>query len=54
MNKFYNEEITIAEVPVEWQEEIQRRVNERIAMQGTLKEQPISSEEFYQMVEEVL
>lgn len=54
VNKLYNEEITLADVPIEWQEEIQRRVDERIEQQGALEEQPISSEEFYQMVEEVL
>ena len=45
VDKLYNEEITIAEVPTEWREEIQRRVDERIAMQGTLEEQDISAEE---------
>ena len=45
VDKLYNEEITLAEVPTEWQEEIQRRVDERIAMQGTLEEQDISAEE---------
>lgn len=45
VNKLYNEEITLAEVPEEWQEEIQRRVDERIAMQGILEEQDISAEE---------
>ena len=45
VDKLYNEEITLAEVPTEWQEGIQRRVDERIAMQGTLEEQDISAEE---------
>lgn len=45
VNKLYNEEITIAEVPAEWQEEIQRRVDERIAAQGALAEQDISADE---------
>lgn len=45
VNKLYNEEIAIAEVPTEWQEEIQRRVNERIEQQGALEEQDISAEE---------
>lgn len=30
VNKLYNGEITIEDVPTEWQEEIQRRVDERI------------------------
>lgn len=45
VNRLYSGEITLAEVPAEWQEEIQRRVDERIAMQGTLEEQDISAEE---------
>lgn len=32
--KLYNGEITIDAVPVEWQEEITRRVNERIAAEA--------------------
>ena len=45
VDKLYNGEITIDDVPAEWKEEIQRRVDERIAMQGTLEEQDISAEE---------
>lgn len=45
VDKLYNDEITLAEVPAEWKEEIQRRVDERIAMQGTLEEQELSAEE---------
>ena len=45
VDKLYNGEITIDEVPVEWQEEIQQRVNERIAAEGTLEEQDLSAEE---------
>ena len=45
VDSLYNGEITIDDVPTEWQEEIQRRVEERIAMQGTAEEQPISAEE---------
>ena len=45
VDKLYSGEITIVEVPAEWQEEITRRVNERIAMQGTMEEQDISAEE---------
>ena len=54
VDKLYNEEITIEDVPSEWQEEIQRRVNERIEMEETLEEQEISSDEFYSMIEKVL
>ena len=45
VDSLYNGEITIDSVPTEWQEEIQRRVDERIANQGTLEEQDISAEE---------
>lgn len=44
-NKLYNGEITIDAVPVDWQEEIQRRVDERIAAKGTAEEQDIPAEE---------
>lgn len=44
-NKLYNGEITIDAVPVDWQEEIQRRVDERIAAEGSAEEQDISAEE---------
>lgn len=53
-NQLYNGEITISDVPTEWQEEIQRRVDERIAAEGEAEEQPVSSDEFYSMIEEVL
>ena len=45
VNKLYNGEITIADVPTEWKEEIQRRVDERIAAEGTAEEQDIPAEE---------
>ena len=45
VNKLYSGEITIDAVPVDWQEEIQRRVGERIAAEGTAEEQDISAEE---------
>ena len=54
VNQLYNGEITIDAVPAEWQEEIQRRVDERIAAEGEAEEQPISSDEFYSMIEGVL
>ena len=43
--KLYSGEITIDAVPVDWQEEIQRRVDERISAEGTAEEQDISAEE---------
>ena len=45
VNKLYSSEITIDAVPVDWQEEIQRRVDERIAAEGTAEEQDIPAEE---------
>ena len=45
VDKLYGGEITIDEVPPDWQEEIQRRVDERIAAEGEAEEQDISAEE---------
>ena len=45
VDKLYNGEITIADVPNDWKEEIQRRVDERIQADGEAEEQPISAEE---------
>ena len=45
VDSLYNGEITIDHVPTEWQEEIQRRVEERIAAEGEADEQDISAEE---------
>lgn len=45
VDKLYNGEITIDDVPTDWQEEIQRRVDERIAAEGEAAEQEISAEE---------
>lgn len=59
VNKLYANEITIVDVPTDWQEEIQRRVNERIAADGEAAdgeaaEQPISGDELMTMMEAVL
>lgn len=45
VDKLYSGEITIEDVPADWQEEIQRRVNERIEAEGAAEEQDISAEE---------
>lgn len=45
VGKLYSGEITIEDVPEEWQEEIQRRVDERIQADGEAENQPISAEE---------
>ena len=45
VNRLYSGEIAIDAVPAPWQEEIQRRVDERIAAEGSAEEQDISAEE---------
>lgn len=45
VDKLYTGEITIADVPTEWQKEIQRRVDERIAAEGAAAEQDIPADE---------
>lgn len=45
VDKLYSGEITIDSVPAEWKEEIQRRVEERIAADGAADEQDIPAEE---------
>lgn len=54
VNKLYSGAITIDDVPSEWQEEIQRRVDERIAADGEESEQDISGDELMLMMEAVL
>lgn len=54
VNQLYNGEIRINDVPEGWQEEIQRRVDERIAAEGMAEEQEISGDEFLSMIKEVL
>ena len=49
VDKLYSGEITIDEVPAAWQEEIQRRVDERRAAESEAAEQPISGDEFLSM-----
>lgn len=50
----YNGEISIDSVPAEWRDEIQRRVNERIAAEGEAAQQEISGDELLNMIEGVL
>lgn len=45
VDKLYLGDITLTDVPAEWQEEIQRRVDERIAAEGEAAMQDISAEE---------
>ena len=50
VDKLYSGEITLADVPTDWQEEIQRRVDERIAAEGTAAEQDIPAEEALEII----
>lgn len=54
VDQLYSGEITIDDVPTDWQEEIQRRVNERIAAEGEAAQQDISGDELMAMIEGVL
>lgn len=45
VDKLYSGEITLEDIPAEWQEEIQHRVDERIAADGEAAMQDISAEE---------
>lgn len=45
VNQLYSGEITLDDVPADCQEEIQRRVDERIAAEGSAEEQDIPAEE---------
>ena len=54
VDQLYTGAITIDDVPTDWQEEIQRRVNERIAADGEAAQQEISGDELMNMIEGVL
>ena len=45
VDRLYNGEITIEEMPEQWREEVQRRVDERIAAEGAAEEQDLPAEE---------
>ena len=45
VDQLYTGAITIADVPEAWREEIQRRVDERVAAEGAAAEQDTSAEE---------
>lgn len=44
-NNLYNGEITAEDIPAEWREEIQRRVDERIEREAEAAEQDIPADE---------
>lgn len=50
VDKLYSGEITIDAVPAAWQEEIQRRVDERIAADGAAEEQDIPAEQALEII----
>lgn len=50
VDALYSGEITLADVPADWQEEIQRRVDERITAEGTIDEQDIPAEEVLDII----
>lgn len=54
VNRLYKGEITLSDIPTDWQKEIQERVDNMKAQKEEEQKQEISSEEFYSMVEEVL
>lgn len=45
VDSLYSGTITLEDVPADWQEEIQRRVDERIQREGEMEEQDLSAEE---------
>ena len=45
VSKLYEGEITIDDVPAEWREEIQKRVDERIEEEAAEEERELSAEE---------
>lgn len=49
-DKLYGGEIAIDDIPADWREEIQRRVGERIAVEGAADEQDIPAEEALEII----
>lgn len=45
VDSLYSGTITLEDVPADWREEIQRRVDERIQREGEMEEQDLSAEE---------
>ena len=54
VDQLYNKEITIYEIPEEWQEEIQRRVNDRISIEEKIQSEEVTPEEVIAALEEIL
>lgn len=45
VDSLYSGTITLEDIPADWREEIQRRVDERIQREGAIEEQDLSAEE---------
>lgn len=45
VDSLYRGEITLEDVPADWREKIQRRVDERIQREGEMENQDLSAEE---------
>lgn len=54
VDSLYSGAITIADVPSNWQEEIQNRVDERIAAEAEAQNEEITAEELLAMMEGIL
>lgn len=54
VGKLYSGEITLADVPEAWREEIQQRADERIAAEGEAAQHEVTGDEFLSMFEGVL
>ena len=50
VDSLYCKEITIDDVPAEWQDEIQRRVNERIEQDGAFENEELTDEEVLEIL----
>jgi hypothetical protein len=50
----YHENISLSDIPSQFQEQVQAVVNNRIARFGEYNKQELSPEAFYSMIEEVL
>ena len=54
VDRLYSGEITLADVPADWREEIQRRVDKYIAAEGAAEGQDISAEETLNLSSEMV
>lgn len=52
--QLYNAEITLADVPAEWRDEIETRVNERLAAEAAAEEEEATAEDIAAALEVIL